>query len=568
VLRGGQLVLAVGGNRQEAKQLLEGKDARLPLVPIEIGDSDPGKELPVLSSQWAKQEGAPAVLQDIEVTRIVPGKGVTTLVRDAGHPVLLEGACGLGRVLVFAFDLDSEKFGAWNAQPAFWKKLQEVAGPHIVVARAKDPGPMAGIPAQAQHDQGPKDLRTQLRDNLENFEDVQPLSFGYVALFILVYILLVGPVDYFILNRVFKRLELTWITFPLTVIGVSVIVYFAAYSMKGSDQRINKIDLVEIDLHEGGQVYGQTWFTLFSPHVQAYTLNLEPAEGAWTGKPAASAPGPAFLLLDGLGERPRLGTQGLFTKPYEMGPAASELIKVPVPVWSTRSVGVSWRAPLPKKHPIGIGDKLAPMPRAVKEEKEEPKLSGKITNNLDTPLLDCALFYRQHWYDLGKIAPGQAKSLDEVFRGRAQGQKFDRAAWFGPEGRDPLKPGLPESPSGKPINTNWKRPREAHRVLKPLMFFRQASQDKKTDVSNVGLRPLDQSWRLAELKQLPAGGEARWRNEAILVARTVTIYDETSQASTHPASPSRLVVQIGDKPTERGFLTQETFVRVYIPVQE
>jgi hypothetical protein len=319
-------------------------------------------------------------------------------------------------------------------------------------------------------------------------------------------------------------------------------------------------------------VYGQTFFTLFRPPVQAYTLNLEPVVGAWTGKLPASAPGPAFLLLDGLGERPRMGTQGLFTKPYEMGPAASELLKVPVPVWSTRSVGVSWRAPLPKKRPIGIDDGgVNPIPRVA-----EKGLSGKITNNLDTPLHECALFYRRRWYDLGKLAPGESIRLDEVFDQKAQRQNLDLASWFGLDvgqgqsqaGNDPLKPGLPESPSGKPINTNFKRGREANRVLKRLMFFREASLNKKVEQSNAGMRLLDQSWRLAPLEQFPPAADHRWRNEAILVARTVMVYDETKQASDHAASPSRLVVQIGDTPTERGFLTQETFLRVYIPVQE
>ena len=64
-------------------------------------------------------------------------------------------------------------------------------------------------------------LLGEVQHRLENFEKVPVVNFGWVALFILVYILIVGPLDYFLLKRVFKRLELTWITFPAIVVVVS-----------------------------------------------------------------------------------------------------------------------------------------------------------------------------------------------------------------------------------------------------------------------------------------------------------------------------------------------------------
>ena len=57
-----------------------------------------------------------------------------------------------------------------------------------------------------------------------------------------------GPVDYFILKKVFKRLEWTWITFPAVVLVVSVAAYLIAYAVKGNELKINKIDLIDIDL--------------------------------------------------------------------------------------------------------------------------------------------------------------------------------------------------------------------------------------------------------------------------------------------------------------------------------
>ena len=43
-------------------------------------------------------------------------------------------------------------------------------------------------------------------------------------------------------------MELTWITFPTIVITVSLLAYYAAYVVKGTDLRVNKMDVVDVDL--------------------------------------------------------------------------------------------------------------------------------------------------------------------------------------------------------------------------------------------------------------------------------------------------------------------------------
>ena len=86
------------------------------------------------------------------------------------------------------------------------------------------------------------DLSSQLRVALEQFPGVKLIPFGWVAFFIFLYILLIGPGDYFFLKKVLKRMELTWITFPTIVITVSLVAYYAAYVLKGNDLLVNKVD--------------------------------------------------------------------------------------------------------------------------------------------------------------------------------------------------------------------------------------------------------------------------------------------------------------------------------------
>ena len=144
---------------------------------------------------------------------------------------------------------------------------------------------------------------------------------------------------------------MTWITFPILVLIVSVAAYATAYYFKGDDLRINKIDLVDIDLHGPGQVYGQSWFTLFSPRIQNYTIGLEPVAPEWGGRwdaNDADAPVPPVMVAAMDGPEPGLGgnTQSLFRRPYEYADDAGGLRRVPIPVWATRTFTSSWRVPL------------------------------------------------------------------------------------------------------------------------------------------------------------------------------------------------------------------------------
>src|SRR5438105_3664815 len=185
----------------------------------------------------------------------------------------------MGQITVSAFDLDQPPFSRWKGQAEFWKTLREKLG----VALSKTQGGPRGYQFGGRTDVD--DLAGQLRNNLELFPDVSNISFGWVALFIFLYILVVGPLDYFFLKKVVKRLELTWVTFPAVVIVVSTVSYFTAYALKGNDLLINKTDLVDIDL-DGKTAYGHTWFTLFSPRIQHYTIGIEPAAPVWCATPA------------------------------------------------------------------------------------------------------------------------------------------------------------------------------------------------------------------------------------------------------------------------------------------
>lgn len=569
VRRGGQVIMSVGKNKQEVAQLL----AKLPLLDVKITGSEVMGPMRILANQWSERQLHQAQLEKVEVATLVPGPRVAVMLRENRKPVIVQGSYGLGRVVLVGFDLDAPPFTTWDGQEAFWTRMQKEIAPYLTArdgARGAAGGPPVAVGRGAMRGIGMPldeqfDMRGEWKRGLETFEEAPTISFGWVALFLLLYILLVGPLDYFVLKKIFKRLELTWITFPLTAILVSVAAYWTAYTVKGDDLRVNKIDLVEIDLHEPRQVYGTSWFTLFSPRVQGYTIGIEPASDTWTAPVPEGAPGPVVTLLEVGDKTFRAGSQELFRRPYEYADEEAGLRRVPIPVWSTRSFAASWRAPVQKDKPaIGITDDVGP----VRVAREGKGLVGRITNNLPVRLQDVTLIYREKRYFLDRLEPGEQKRIEPLFAGDAQGQNRDLSGMF-QAGDRTLAPGLPVAPSGRLINANFLEERSAYRLLKPMLFYRAS---ERTQTTNAGFRRFDQTWRLRPLVEYPLPERPRYRDEAILLARTVMLSDRAEDVTKHAATASRLWVgALPDgtqaRPELRGYVTQETYVRVFVPVE-
>jgi hypothetical protein len=388
-----------------------------------------------------------------------------------------------------------------------------------------------------------------------------------VALFILLYILVVGPLDYFILKKVVKRLELTWITFPTVVLVVSAIAYFTAYYLKGSELRINKVDVVDIVAEldpdtktaRGTQATGTTWFTLFSPRIQSYTVGIEPAPGWAPEDPNnAEARNPYSVVTTWFG-RPadgyggRAGTGGLFRRSYDYSPDAMGLLGVPIQVWATKSFTATWEAGLPKESPL-ITAELAP------SEANPRVLSGSITSKLPVELADVSLLYKGYAYTLGRLPRDLPVRIEDKEIGIKARDAVALDEWLR---NMTWQPNMPVQP-GKLQGGGWERQGQpVNYLIKPLLFG-EAVRDGTT--RNHTARPLDQSWRVVR------AGQPTQRDEVILIGRPLTSGSTGAEAVTQdPANPSRLWLgAVPDKKATRtplsGTLAQETYVRVFIPV--
>jgi hypothetical protein len=557
VRRGGRLVLSAGRNQDMLSELLRRLQMDLPLdvkEPLHLASLDsvqawlpagtpplanvtskgsaPGKPVPIEVAKLEKKSGR-------EWELIVPSRE-----SDLSPPLIVRVPHGLGQVVLVAFDLDMPPFSGWRGQGDFWKRLQEKT-------RTKPAESIQG-PATRFGGYDPEsvnDVAAHLQRELEHFPDVSVISFGWVALFILIYIVVVGPVDYFFLKKVVKRLELTWITFPTIVLVVSAAAYYAAYSLKGNDLKINKVDVVDIDTR-ANRTYGTSWFTLFSPRIQLYTIGLEPTYGIprSTGDAEDKHDGTVMSWMGrpdiGYGGYNRAHAQSLFRRTYDYEPDAVGLKGVPIQVWSTKSFSASWEQSTDPAKPLLSADLRRPDGSAG--------VQGSITNNLPVALHDVALIAGDGHgesgvkvYAIGTMEPGVSKNLGTTGGGTLGPWLVDAS---GP--RAVGQPYFAQVQAATVFNPNS--------LVKKIMFFDVTNH--QDGVRDTALHALDQSWRRLN------------KGEALLVGRLAVSDGAAESVATGPGTPSRLwlgqMPRASEKrPTLAGTLSQRTYVRGYLSVR-
>lgn len=563
VRRGGRLVVSVGSNAQLVSQY----DALKDVLPAALDRADPVTPTDELNLDWfsAGRRERLGVLQPragakIPVAHLAPkpGQAFRTLVPpaetggdelDPRRRVAVQAPFGAGRVTLVAIDLDRSPFLEFASRAEFWNVLLKEAGAAKASVGSTRQRNNVYYGAGSQSDTE-DELATEVRTHIDTFEGVPVISFGWVAVFILLYTLLIGPVEYFILKKVFKRLELTWITFPIIVLTVSAIAYFTAYSLKGNDLKINKMDLVDVD-PASNRVYGHTWFTVFSPRIETYTVGTEPAVGWAAGDVDQPSP-----LVDGFGGT-RSGRGGLFSRRFryhcdpDTGALADGMIGVPIQVWSTKAFAADWSARTDRAAPPVVSNLIHPPAR-------REGVSGTFTANLPVKeLRDVRLIYagKAYRYD-NPITPGSAVNVF-LDPGKIESDWLRSPTWgttYVAPVTTPGRAGGAAAPGFTPMS------------LLRVMFHEAATQgDEATaTLANASFRRLDQSWRLSPEN----------RDEVIVVGRVEPTAGPAEAIMTEPNSPSPTKLWLKGLPGTGqtrepvpGTLRQETFVRIYVPVQ-
>jgi hypothetical protein len=249
VRQGGRLVIGGGpGARQTTAGLPESILPTLPDRELEM-DSLPG--LADFAGSEPIRVPGPFIVSTGD-----DGEGHALVTQD-DLPLVHELAVGAGFVNFVALDLAASPFDAWAGTTGFWERL---------LSRG------AAYPEWLPPDMSARQMKAgQMTYALARLPTLELPSIRGLGLLLMLYVLLVGPINYLVL-RWRKRLHWAWISVPLITLVFSAGAFGLGYVLRGTDLILNKIAVIE--LGSDGAASVTSYLGLFSPARQSYEIEV------------------------------------------------------------------------------------------------------------------------------------------------------------------------------------------------------------------------------------------------------------------------------------------------------
>lgn len=179
------------------------------------------------------------------------------LITQDGLPLIRERAVGAGFVDFVVLDLATSPFDGWTGTTAFWERLIS---------------PGAAYPEWLPSDMSARQMKAgQITYALSRLPTLELPSIRGLGLLLIIYVVLVGPVNYLVL-RWRKRLQWAWASVPLITVVFSAGAFGLGYTLRGTDLILNKIAFIE--LGPDGAANVTSYLGLFSPARQSYEIEV------------------------------------------------------------------------------------------------------------------------------------------------------------------------------------------------------------------------------------------------------------------------------------------------------
>lgn len=315
-------------------------------------------------------------------------------------PLVVDAPRGLGRITFVGVDLSQGRLAEWESRPAFVSRFVSVDNPATLAAGSKPTGALVTS--------GSTDLSGALQQRLgARFEGVGALSMLTIVAAALVYIALIGPLDFLVTNRGLAVSGATWFTFPAIALLVGGGAWLLAGRLGGEAIRVNQIELVDVELASGA-ARGLLWAQAYSPHALRQDVSLKarwpdgsPIDGggktvSWLGAPGRG--------LGGV-ERAATGTLAADStgSGYQQSPSGNRLLGLPINTRSSKSLLARWNAKIDPEHAL-VESELRSIDAGVVE--------GYVTNNTGADLERCVLLLGDWAWRLGALRDGAGATIE------------------------------------------------------------------------------------------------------------------------------------------------------------
>ncbi|MBC8290836.1 MAG: hypothetical protein H8E37_11020, partial [Planctomycetes bacterium] len=301
--------------------------------------------------------------------------------------VLTETAHGFGRVTFAGFDMDRRPLSLWGEKGS-GQFLLKLAG-------AVDEADQSGRRGSRVSRSGVTDLATQFREANEYLPGQGDRSTLFVLGLVLLYLLIIGPADYFLVHRVLKKPQLTWLTFPAIVVVGALLARSAAQSANGTQLRVTQVDVVDIDA-TSGFVRESAWCSIFSPENARYRVALQSTGDVLKSEEADPPSAEKFKIgwfgmpEENYGGMYRAAGLEMGNPGYRLSDAGNGVDNLPIPVWSNRSLRAETVRRVERE--IVVSD--------LKRSGTGGQLSSdsRFTHSLPVPIQDWLLVYGSRAY--------------------------------------------------------------------------------------------------------------------------------------------------------------------------
>jgi len=399
---GGHLVWTSGRSAEVVPRLPAELADLLPAPVIDIVPLQDSARLELIVAARGRVGGRDSPPVELARTEI-PSRGRHTDVD--GFPLISDVPRGLGRITFTALDPTASPIAEWSSR----NKLLALILDRPATPTERDSRQRSGRVSHV----GYEDLAGQLRTALDQFRNVTMVNFTWVAVAIGLFILFVGPGDFFLLRRLIGTMEFTWLTLPAAVVAFGLAAWWIAGRTRSATIEVNQIDIVDIDV-TSGTVRGTSWSAVYSPRTIAPGLQLDHSAAPFSCDVAESwltwfgLPGPGIGGLEsrapiGLTSVPYWSRFEAAGAPEADGSAFDRLVigQSPFETGSTRMLDGTWWG-----HSEG-----ASAGRLYQTRVGGP-LRGTVTNPFDVPLEECVVLFERWAYVLDRpLAGGESVDL-------------------------------------------------------------------------------------------------------------------------------------------------------------
>jgi hypothetical protein len=330
---------------------------------------------------------------------------------------------------------------------------------------------------------------------LDRFDTLKIGDLTQMSAILGVLLLILGPIDYFLVAKRWRKPRATWLTLLIVSIGSCCLLIALQRAWKPTSPSLNRLEIVDLDI-ESHRMKGHSYAHMYAGKRGDFQIGVKPNSDGLLGRIrsdpqaiAQTSKRSGTMLLDWFGQPGKslggfdstIATDRILPS-YEIvrsinapetsvASVESQWNKLGIPEAGTKAIECTWTEELSESLDFA---KLESIPGAV------DLLNGSVTNALPVDLLNGQLLYRGRFYSLPlKIRPGERSVFSVNIIPKDLTRKLQRR--INVDGKD-------QSTAWNPSDTS-----NLERLAEILAFHRSAGGSSYTGMMNRYLSHLDHS---------------------------------------------------------------------------